>query len=1842
MEDLTDRFVRIVKVPEEDTQEEEDGQGADGETSQTTQRNQGKVLRYLKHVPHLSLIRLQPECPQAEDVHGLEAGQRAEGSVTLQAAGPYARLRYCPRYEARTSGRIDGQEGSEEEENGAESPEGGNEERVADGDDSEVRPYLARIELESVIEPMIIPGAFDSILLADHKGRTLFQQGEPELRMLDLAPLVESAAEAEDRQGVLARVRDLLGRQDPGVGTAAIERFIEEQEERPIELGARTAMVKVEIAGSDYYVFLQPVSPQLEPPPGHGAGEPVRWIAAGIISSENLLSAGLTTSPFLLFILVSILPLGIVAWPFLKLSLITRRQPFHRLDLAALLFASVLGIALAALLIFDLLFLVHLHGDVDDQLEDLGFVVSDRFHKEILTARKQLVALNDDAGKLLPQPVASDDGGNAEIPGGCTGRGVIAEGPGPTQQSPIEDLGDLYPVTYIEDTKDAPGRLATRQFIETPVRDLLDQKGLDFTNYSYFDSVFWATPGGDHGCANLPLREHAVLPQNIEDRAYFRCARDCEPKPVFLSDAEAAKDTELLDLWRQPKKEKTVADNDVEPTHANPDGATSSAHAGCHATFLDTAPPDSVPLCFQSFLDRTTGTSVAAIALPGPNENFPVAALVTRLTSIAHPVLPPGYGFAIVEPGGRVLFHSEPRRDLTESFLEASDEDPVLRSLLEQRRSGHLSLHYWGQPTRVHVRTLAGLPWSLVTFRNTYDLRVRNFELIYDFLNPFLLYLGIVTLLALTAWVFLPRRLRRYLWPSSEHRELYRAVALSTTGIVALFALVLLWAPPGGILWASLLALPAMLGVTEVLRRNRPWERSEVQAKISKLRARWNVPARFRTAWREKRWWLFLGSFLALAVLGAVCVLASEAPVMPVLLAVLAACLAWALLWHWHGFSGERRKIAFVFAFGCVLLVSALLPALGFLHLARSRQIQLYTQDAQVALARELEEREGAIAERLGPLTHLYPGSEADADGKQDQGPQQNGNTEESQNASQDEGNRDMLVVTRDDYLGAFFGTEDKSEDARDSDSPSPVWRYGLYEPDTDTGQDQDGTGPEDGADPEDVPGPGFVDGLLAARPFPLNDLSARPVESDLSRFGAGEVRWNRGSDHRLVLSWPRHHGTLESAESDSIRLSSTVPGVTDLPGVAGPKTAAILLGLLFLGLSPFLLSHFLADRVLLIGLVGRPRDEEETESGDRATPVASTPLESILEEVRENDEVVQQVVLVSTLPGPSAWAGQVEGEDLPGVDPPKPSNGDPPRFHRVSFADAWHRARSEAESAASSGTEDDPPPEADDRDARGETEIRSRPANDAQRESPGALAERFYRSLSPGAGRSAASNDGQEQDDEDDPQPVLLTSFEPALDDANAAAAQVAALRRLALEDGRSVVILAETVPDPELGRGAQEEGRDPKAQRLWTELLATYGVEYGYDARSHDLVGKKARPIRKQIDHIVEQLKPAGELREELRAIQRNLERIERECCPTPVLRNIGWSLLEELEDVLPRLRLEIEATSPGASSGEQREMQDRVEKALRRVAAISKRTDGREEDEDQEEHDEEEERAAALRELGEVLRESHRRGQNPVVLLRRGAAAIGDGPSEEAKLLKRAAELLRSAADGELQPKPAEEDGAAKTDRDRGIAAIETARQDLSRELVTTAFQRRRVQRARKLHQLFTWEHILAKVGAKARLHYRYLWSQCTTDEKLVLVQLAENGLVNPKYFGWVMDLMNRGLVVRDPGLRLMNESFRRFVLQEVRRSQVLAWQEEEGPSGWSVLKWILPAPLILVAAFLFVTQRDALSNVTGVLVAAISLAPLLVNLYSQFREVSARREAKEEKKDNKDEGSDKGSK
>jgi hypothetical protein len=121
-------------------------------------------------------------------------------------------------------------------------------------------------------------------------------------------------------------------------------------------------------------------------------------------------------------------------------------------------------------------------------------------------------------------------------------------------------------------------------------------------------------------------------------------------------------------------------------------------------------------------------------------------------------------------------------------------------------------------------------------------------------------------------------------------------------------------------------------------------------------------------------------------------------------------------------------------------------------------------------------------------------------------------------------------------------------------------------------------------------------------------------------------------------------------------------------------------------------------------------------------------------------------------------------------------------------------------------------------------------------------------------------------------------------------------------------------------------------------------------------------------------------------------------------------------------------------------------------------------------------------------------------------------------------------------------------------------------------------------------------------------------CSREEKLALSHLAENGLVSPQNQAGVEELLRKRLMVRDPAFRIMNDSFRQFLLTEVDRGQIRNWEREERRAGWGARSWLVLALLVGIAAPILIAQRDTLDEW------APSIAPLAGALTGVYKFLS----------------------
>jgi hypothetical protein len=190
--------------------------------------------------------------------------------------------------------------------------------------------------------------------------------------------------------------------------------------------------------------------------------------------------------------------------------------------------------------------------------------------------------------------------------------------------------------------------------------------------------------------------------------------------------------------------------------------------------------------------------------------------LVMKFESLVDPVLPPGFGFAIVNRAGQVQFHSISRRNLLENFLEETQFNPELVALLQQGGTDFFRARYLGKEQVLYVTPLElfqHTPLSLVVFRDGDRATNGNKAVVAVYCVLSLAYI-------LLLWAMVIGYFRWHkadyplqgIWPTPQRQESYFRVGLTNLILfIAFLSGYSLLSAKAALVFALLLGLVAML-----------------------------------------------------------------------------------------------------------------------------------------------------------------------------------------------------------------------------------------------------------------------------------------------------------------------------------------------------------------------------------------------------------------------------------------------------------------------------------------------------------------------------------------------------------------------------------------------------------------------------------------------------------------------------------------------------------------------------------------------------------------------------------------------------------------------------------------------------------------------------------------------------------------------------------------------------------------------------------------------------------------------------------------------------------------------
>ena len=206
-------------------------------------------------------------------------------------------------------------------------------------------------------------------------------------------------------------------------------------------------------------------------------------------------------------------------------------------------------------------------------------------------------------------------------------------------------------------------------------------------------------------------------------------------------------------------------------------------------TYLDANGP---PLHFDSVLPPNRLEYLATLAMKTTDCNPELdnprivrgdisggqAFLTAQPFSLIDPVLPFGYGFALVEQSGVVLFHFDKNKNLRENFLQESEWNRELSAAaFGHSTQGSLHIKYLGKDYRARVVPVAGLsqaPWSLIVYRDLTSVRTLDLQSMTMASTLFSLILaGPFLFLAVWCLVYRPRFAPECAWPNPARMATY-------------------------------------------------------------------------------------------------------------------------------------------------------------------------------------------------------------------------------------------------------------------------------------------------------------------------------------------------------------------------------------------------------------------------------------------------------------------------------------------------------------------------------------------------------------------------------------------------------------------------------------------------------------------------------------------------------------------------------------------------------------------------------------------------------------------------------------------------------------------------------------------------------------------------------------------------------------------------------------------------------------------------------------------------------------------------------------------------------------
>ena len=155
---------------------------------------------------------------------------------------------------------------------------------------------------------------------------------------------------------------------------------------------------------------------------------------------------------------------------------------------------------------------------------------------------------------------------------------------------------------------------------------------------------------------------------------------------------------------------------------------------------------DGKKLMLDFIISSTSGEQLGVVSI---KKGDSVYVITSRFYSVINTILPPGYGFCVIDGKGDVKFHSDPNRMLTENFIEETENSAELKGAIYGRLTDFYTVKYLGKNHSCYISPISTLPLHLVTFfdnsySNSVNLQITSLTILFLFLILLLFFATVI------------------------------------------------------------------------------------------------------------------------------------------------------------------------------------------------------------------------------------------------------------------------------------------------------------------------------------------------------------------------------------------------------------------------------------------------------------------------------------------------------------------------------------------------------------------------------------------------------------------------------------------------------------------------------------------------------------------------------------------------------------------------------------------------------------------------------------------------------------------------------------------------------------------------------------------------------------------------------------------------------------------------------------------------------------------------------------------------------------------------------------------